>query len=468
MKRQLKRWAAILLSCCIALSVCSMAAFAAGSGEFDPAGNLLHNPGMEEGGDAQDEWSYDGNTMFLCITNGSLPIISPHSGDYSIGYIQSMTSLPTYIYQDVEIPESGMYEFSGYFATAAGSVTMQAGDQQVSFSSNDRVWEKKSLLFYADAGETIRIELTSFDPSLVGFWMDDVCLTRCEGTAFDGLDEGWALEEGIVFADPGIAMQGEGLAYLQSGERLRMEGPALDAGEYTLSFYVRTLDENPYPCEFFTDLPMSGESFATEVIELADQWKNITLRFTLASPSMIAFTIDNPSLPEVYIDNVAFVQTEAYAPTPTELLRNPGFESDLAGWSLHQGSAASSIFVTDSQARSGQKALFVGYFAPEAMASFLSQDCPAGAGRYAFTAYLKTELNLSGKGAVLVLEAKDANGKILASAASTAVSSSNGGWVPAIAVLNAPAGTKTVTAKIGGLSCTGGFFVDDASLRYAG
>ena len=109
----------------------------------------------------------------------------------------------------------------------------------------------------------------------------------------------------------------------------------------------------------------------------------------------------------------------------------------------------------------------MGYFASEAFNSYLSQDITSGCGTYDFSAYIKTETNLIGTGAFLLLEAKDANGRILASAASPAISNSNGAWAFASARLNAPAGTKTVTAKIGGLYCTGGFYVDDASLQYS-
>ena len=45
MKRSVQKWMAVILSCCICLSIWSAAALAAGTGEFDPVGNLLPNPG---------------------------------------------------------------------------------------------------------------------------------------------------------------------------------------------------------------------------------------------------------------------------------------------------------------------------------------------------------------------------------------------------------------------------------------
>lgn len=151
---------------------------------------------------------------------------------------------------------------------------------------------------------------------------------------------------------------------------------------------------------------------------------------------------------------------------PLEQLTNLGFENGISGWTQQQGTS-SSILVATSQSYSGTKSLFMGYFSAEPLNNYVSQDSSAGAGQYAFSAHIKTEGALNGVGAFLLLEAKDASGKILASAASPAISNSNGAWVVASTTLSAPAGTKTVTAKIGGLYCTGGFYVDDASLQYS-
>ena len=86
------------------------AALAAGTGEFDPVGNLLPNPGMEEGGQNQNEWTYDKNTFPLNLTTGD-DGFAPHSGDSCMGYLQYNSNKPTLIYQEVEIPVSGVYEF---------------------------------------------------------------------------------------------------------------------------------------------------------------------------------------------------------------------------------------------------------------------------------------------------------------------------------------------------------------------
>lgn len=126
MKRSVQKWMAVILSCCICLSIWSAAALAAGTGEFDPVGNLLPNPGMEEGGQNQNEWTYDKNTFPLNLTTGD-DGFAPHSGDSCMGYLQYNSNKPTLIYQEVEIPVSGVYEFSGYFATIAELVTIRIG-----------------------------------------------------------------------------------------------------------------------------------------------------------------------------------------------------------------------------------------------------------------------------------------------------------------------------------------------------
>ena len=406
MKRSVQKWMAVILSCCICLSIWSAAALAAGTGEFDPVGNLLPNPGMEEGGQNQNEWTYDKNTFPLNLTTGD-DGFAPHSGDSCMGYV----------------------------------------------------------LFEASAGDIVPIEITSFDPTQVGFWMDDVCLTLCEGTSLEGVWSEWDIE-GEVIQEPEIAMQGEHCAYIAGGKSLNLRGPSLESGEYILTFSVRTLEEAAIPGVFRILSLASGEVYETEPFELANQWKSVTVR--MQDPGEIAFSIESLDIPDVFIDNISLVRFDDFWPNPDpqpqELLTNRGFESGLSSWT-HPGSFAA--FTTTSQAHSGSQSVFMGYFTPEALNSYVSQNVTSGSGTYDLSAYIKTETNLTGTGAILSLEAKDANGSILASASSKAVSNSNGGWSLAAVSLNAPSGTKTVTVKIGGLYCTGGFFVDDVSLQYS-
>lgn len=464
MKRSIQKWMSVILSCCLCLSIWSAAALAAGTGEFDPVGNLLPNPGMEEGGQNQNEWLHDQNTFPLNLTTGD-DSFAPHSGDSCMGYLQYNSNKPTLIYQEAEIPVSGVYEFSGYFATIAELVTIRIGDSTVSFSNNGRVWDKKNVLFEASAGDIVLIEITSFDPTQVGFWMDDVCLTLCEGTSLEGVWNEWDIE-GEVIQEPEIAMQGEHCAYLSGGNSLNLRGPSLESGEYILTFSVRTLEEAAIPGVFRVLSLASGAVYETEPFELANQWKSVTIR--MQDPGEIAFAIESLDIPDVFIDNISLVRFDDFwpnpGPQPQELLTNRGFESGLSSWT-HPGSFAA--FTTTSQAHSGSQSVFMGYFTSEALNSYVSQNVTSGSGTYDLSAYIKTETNLTGTGAILSLEAKDANGSILASASSKAVSNSNGGWSLAAASLNAPSGTKTVTVKIGGLYCTGGFFVDDVSLQYS-
>ena len=281
----------------------------------------------------------------------------------------------------------------------------------------------------------------------------------------EGVWSEWDIE-GEVIQEPEIAMQGEHCAYIAGGKSLNLRGPSLESGEYILTFSVRTLEEAAIPGVFRILSLASGEVYETEPFELANQWKSVTVR--MQDPGEIAFTIESLDIPDVFIDNISLVRFDDFWPNPDpqpqELLTNRGFESGLSSWT-HPGSFAA--FTTASQAHSGSQSVFMGYFTPEALNSYVSQNVTSGSGTYDLSAYIKTETNLTGTGAILSLEAKDANGSILASASSKAVSNSNGGWSLAAVSLNAPSGTKTVTVKIGGLYCTGGFFVDDVSLQYS-
>lgn len=462
MKRQLKKWAAIILSCCLALSVWPMAAFAAGTGEFDPAENLLQNPGMEEGN--QNEWSFDSSKV---IINYITTVV--HSGKIAMSALSRSQTL-IQISQEVDIPETGLYEFSGYFATNSDFVTIRAGEGEsnaVTFPGNNFVWEKQSVFFHANAGETVRIEI-SFNPvqNMKGVAIDDVSLTRCEGTTFGDLEDTLSASGGFNVRNPEQALQGEYCQLSFSGSTLDFSGPALQEGVYLLSFFVRAADESGASCGFSIDVPPSGEAFE-EALDVAGRWRNISVRVTLEQPAELSFAIGMTGLQAVLVDNVSIVRLSDLPPVPpAEQLTNRGFESGLANWSRQQGSPSASILVTTMQAHSGGRALYMGYFATEAMNNYLSQDSSAGSGRYDFSAYIKTEASLSGVGAFLLLEAKDASGNVLAAAASPAVSNSNGEWSLACVTLTAPEGAKTVTAKIGGLYCTGGFYVDDVSLLY--
>ena len=48
MKKHFKKTMAMLLICCLSLCIWSASAFAAGTGEFDPIGNILPDPSFEE------------------------------------------------------------------------------------------------------------------------------------------------------------------------------------------------------------------------------------------------------------------------------------------------------------------------------------------------------------------------------------------------------------------------------------
>lgn len=465
MKKHFKKTVAMLLICCLSLCIWSASAFAAGTGEFDPIGNILPDPSFEEN---ENVWNYnDSDTYFgICQAQGNL---DPHSGEWAAAVLGGIHA-PTCIEQEIFIPETGLYEFSGYFAANCQQITLRiegTESHSISFPGNNIEWEKQTLLFYANEGDVIRLEISSIQSTaLTGYIMDDICLTRCEGTSFDEPTD-LSVSGGMAVNEPSMALQGDYCRLLLSGKTLELSGPMLEPGLYTLSFFVKGPDAESAACAFPIDVAMSGEAYAPELV-LADQWKNITVSFSVEEASELSATIGMEGLTAVLFDNFSIVRVADLPPKPPlEQLTNLGFENGISGWTQQQGTSSSSILVATSQSYSGTKSLFMGYFSSEPLNNYVSQDSSAGAGQYAFSAHIKTEGALNGVGAFLLLEAKDASGKILASAASPAISNSNGAWVVASTTLSAPAGTKTVTAKIGGLYCTGGFYVDDASLQYS-
>lgn len=86
--------------------------------------------------------------------------------------------------QEIFIPETGLYEFSGYFAANCQQITLRiegTESHSISFPGNNIEWEKQTLLFYANEGDVIRLEISSIQSTaLTGYIMDDICLTRCE------------------------------------------------------------------------------------------------------------------------------------------------------------------------------------------------------------------------------------------------------------------------------------------------
>lgn len=65
--------------------------------------------------------------------------------------------------------------------------------------------------------------------------MDDICLTRCEGTSFDEPTD-LSVSGGMAVNEPSMALQGDYCRLLLSGKTLELSGPMLEPGLYTLSF----------------------------------------------------------------------------------------------------------------------------------------------------------------------------------------------------------------------------------------
>ena len=89
--------------------------------------------------------------------------------------------------------------------------------------------------------------------------MDDICLTRCEGTSFDEPTD-LSVSGGMAVNEPSMALQGDYCRLLLSGKTLELSGPMLEPGLYTLSFFVKGPDAESAACAFPIDVAMSGEA----------------------------------------------------------------------------------------------------------------------------------------------------------------------------------------------------------------
>lgn len=96
MKKHFKKTMAMLLICCLSLCIWSASAFAAGTGEFDPIGNILPDPSFEEN---ENVWNYnDSDTYFgICQAQGNL---DPHSGEWAAAVLGGIQA-PTCIEQEI-------------------------------------------------------------------------------------------------------------------------------------------------------------------------------------------------------------------------------------------------------------------------------------------------------------------------------------------------------------------------------
>ena len=130
--------------------------------------------------------------------------------------------------------------------------------------------------------------------------MDDICLTRCEGTSFDEPTD-LSVSGGMAVNEPSMALQGDYCRLLLSGKTLELSGPMLEPGLYTLSFFVKGPDAESAACAFPIDVAMSGEAYAPELV-LADQWKNITVSFSVEEASELSATIGMEGLTAVILD----------------------------------------------------------------------------------------------------------------------------------------------------------------------
>lgn len=188
------------------------------------------------------------------------------------------------------------------------------------------------------------------------------------------------------------------------------------------------------------------------------------LSFLVTSPVTVTVEMNVAQNQIGLLSNVRLVKKGDTPPTATNLLQNEGFERvGIPNW-MQRGSNPV-VMLTTAQPHTGAYSLYMGYYKSEGMNNYIDQTCAVQSyGYYKFSAYVRTDPMLMGAGAMLTLEARDANGMLLSSGTSSALSNTNGGWQQLSMQLYAPPGTAMLVAKIGGVYCTGGFYVDDADL----
>lgn len=129
--------------------------------------------------------------------------------------------------------------------------------------------------------------------------------------------------------------------------------------------------------------------------------------------------------------NSIILTLDRQAPEPTpagNLLKNADFEGiGIPNW--FQRGSDPSIMQTSSQHRSSAYSLYMAYFKNEALNNHIDQTCyVTEPGNYQFSAYINTPSMLNGAGAILMIEARDANGLLLASSNSPVLSNTNEAW----------------------------------------
>lgn len=249
-----------------------------------------------------------------------------------------------------------------------------------------------------------------------------------------------------------------------SADRYEQTFPAVAAGSYVLTIAAAT--ENLEMSLFVDgqrqlvvlDTQMSLEVYNVTLNVPTQRDVTIALRFTGVSgvqPGKCAIlgpvlTRDGNALPE---------------PEPEiNLLVNPSFENALAGWTqydeIHSGLA-------EHISNGGFASAAFMYEKHEGLVNYLEQKVSAQQGVYLFDAYVYTQEPLAGVGAMLMMEALDNSGNVIATAASSAVNSTDKTWQKLSVTMDAPAGTAKLVVKVGGVYCTGEFAVDDARLAHS-
>lgn len=452
-------------------------------------GNLIQNGGFEKG---MTSWEYPfspNNNMIIQAVSHWGSRCAYIMGDTPDGY-DSLT-------QTFNIPAAGTYElvaFVGNPSPSPATITITTDDgifTKEIVNTSDTLFSKVTLRFAVDGATNAKLAFRYQDSENNGnaIAIDDVSIAPAidnlvQNGDFEADYDHWTQAEKPVNY-PGIST---GISILRNHDKvsglvniigtkddfiIKQELSIPTAGKYDLSFDIASPIDDcaPLIVTIETSTGVQQRSIVPPFLlmqsfEWGDSWGRACFTFDLPADdhAILKFVFSEDKNIGV-LDNVSLIKTPEETPEPPitdNLLQNSSFEDGMTNWShpVYPNDAT----ITTAQWHTGNQAAKFDFPLHElANQSYLSQSISAGAGTYSGSVYIKTE-EANGPGVFLMLEARDKVGKLLAASASAAVADSNGGWVQTDAVLIAPQGTVTVTAKIMGNYSMGIYYVDDVSL----
>lgn len=478
MKTAKRKFIIFIMTFAFVFSTGSAAAFASGTSLVSD--NLFMNPGFENG---FNSWQAGQN-----VTLGT----TAHTGTAAAKIANTILFTGTFTQENMVL-ETGTYEFSFYYYYYdTQDITPEIGYLFMEHTDNGEsvVHTGEELNLLDGAAQwyqvTREIEITENGTFSFSFGLktsnctvnfDDFSLKLIKPLGSNGgFEEGlnyWEKTgtDATMVSDTNLAARTGVSSLMLVGNvavsnGVQQQGRVKEAGLYELKAYVKAA--YPFIGNGVT-LQMLYEDTSGQTVEshvysgtdIVSDWTEITCQLYIpidaanviivvnAANTGGVFVIDDITLNKILDDNQ---------------LQNSGFEDNLNSWTAR---GVPNVSVTTSEKYSGAKAVKMVYSTSEDLNKYLEQSYhyPV-AGTLNFSAQIKTSGQIAGVGAVLFIDALDANGNVLATENSASLTNSNGAWQRLSVNLTLPQGTQKVVVKIGGIYCTGTFYVDAANLSY--